>query len=86
MYVGPHLLLANTQGGPPPLRRRAQREMRLPKIAVGPVLIVLHIVLSLSHTLRLQSASRSLFRPRFMSFSIVAVYMPSTTTFTRFFA
>jgi hypothetical protein len=35
IYVGPHLL-ANTQGGPPP-RRGAQREMRLPKTAVGPV-------------------------------------------------
>jgi hypothetical protein len=48
--------------------------------------LVLYTVHSLSHTFRLQSSSRSLFLPRFMSLSIVAVYMPSATTFTCFFA
>ncbi len=34
IYIGPNLLLANTQGGSPPAPRR---EMRLPETAVGPV-------------------------------------------------
>jgi hypothetical protein len=37
MYLGPHLLLANRQGGPPP-RRGAAREMQLPESAAGLVL------------------------------------------------
>ncbi len=42
VYVGPHLLLANTQRGSPP--PRATGEMRLPETAAGPVLrTVLHV-------------------------------------------